>query len=95
MGSGGVEEQFYNSVVTADGAILANTLLDTDGAAPLYSGIFNGAESRIFEGLFVATLASEDQFNHLLGVGTADSQTAILGDLTNNSFRCPLAAWSR
>jgi hypothetical protein len=89
LGSGGAEEQFYNSVVTADGAALANTLLDTDGASPLYSGIFNGAESRIFEGLFVDTLASEDQVNQLLGVSTADSQTAILGDLTNNFFPLP------
>jgi hypothetical protein len=89
LGSGGAEEQFYNSVVAADGATAANTLLDTDGASPLYNGIFNGAESRIFEGLFVDTLASEDQVNQLLGVSTADSQTAILGDLTGNSFPLP------
>ena len=89
LGSGGAEEQFYNSVVAADGATLANTLLDTDGASPLYSGIFNGAESRIFEGLFVDTLASEDQVNQLLGVSTSDSQAAILADLTNNFFPLP------
>ncbi|HXO55304.1 MAG TPA: hypothetical protein VN866_02025, partial [Mycobacterium sp.] len=38
LGSGGAEEQFYNSVVAADGVTAANTLLDTDGASPLYSG---------------------------------------------------------
>jgi hypothetical protein len=89
LGSTGVEEQFYNSIVAADGATLANTLLDTDGASPVYSGIFNGAESRLFEGVFVDTLASEDQVNQLLGVSTADSQTAILGDLTGNFFPLP------
>ena len=89
LGSTGAEEQFYNSIVAADGATLANTLLDTDGASPVYSGIFNGAESRLFEGLFVDTLASEDQVNQLLGVSTADSQTAILADLTGNSFPLP------
>jgi hypothetical protein len=94
LGSTGAEEQFYTSVVTADGATTANTLLDTDGASPIYSGIFNGAESRLFEGLFVEglfveTLASEDQVNQLLGVTTTDSQAAILADLTSNYFPLP------
>jgi hypothetical protein len=89
LGSSGAEEQFYTSVVAADGATTANILLDTDGASPVYSGLFNGAESRLFEGLFVETLASEDQVNQLLGVSTPDSQAAILADLTGNYFPLP------
>jgi hypothetical protein len=90
LGSTGAEEQFYNSVVTAVGATEANILLDTNTADPVFSGIFNGAESRLFEGLFVDTLATEDQINQLLGVTTADSQAAILSDLTSNSFPLPV-----
>jgi hypothetical protein len=50
----------------------------------LFSGVFNGAESRAFEGLFINTLVSEDELNQLLGVTQGNSETAILADLLPN-----------
>jgi hypothetical protein len=84
LGSGGAEDQLYTALVNSVGATEAQTLLDTDGASPVYSGVFDGAESRAFEGLFINTLVSEDQLNQLLGVTQADSQAAILADLVDN-----------
>jgi hypothetical protein len=84
LGSTGAEEQLYQSLVTADGATEAQTLLDTDGASPVYSGVFNGAESRAFEGLFINGLVYEDQLNQALGVTELNSQTALLADLVDN-----------
>ena len=57
-------------------------LLDATGASPIYSGDFNGAESRVFEAGFLDTLAGEDKINQLLGVSETASQTAILADFT-------------
>jgi hypothetical protein len=79
LGPTGAEEQLYASLGSN-----ASTLLDTDGASPVYSGDFNGAESRLFEGVFLDTLASEDQLNQALGVSATDSETAILSDITTN-----------
>jgi ethanolamine utilization microcompartment shell protein EutS len=84
LGPSGAEEQLYNSLVTSVGATEAQTLLDTDGASPVFSGVFNGAESRAFEGLFLNTLASEDTLNQQLGIDVDTSQTAILNDITSN-----------
>lgn len=84
LGANGVEDQLYTSVQTALGTTDANLLLDTDGAMPVFSGVFNGAESRLSEALFIDGLASEDQLNQLLGVTQLASQTAILADLTEN-----------
>jgi hypothetical protein len=84
LGPSGAEEQMYTALVDSVGATEAQTLLDTDGASPVFSGVFNGAESRAFEGLFINTLVSEDQLNQLLGVTQADSESAILADLVDN-----------
>jgi hypothetical protein len=59
--------------------------LDTAGAMPAFAGDFNAAESRLFEGFFVDTLASEDQINQALGVSAADSQAELL-NVFNTDF---------
>ncbi len=61
----------------------ATTLLDATGASPVFSGDFNGAESRLFEGLYLDTLASEDQLTQALGITPAASEAAILADYTD------------
>ena len=43
-------------------------LLDATGASPIFSGDFNGAESRLSRRLFLDALAGEDELNQLLGV---------------------------
>lgn len=78
LGPTGAEEQLF----TALGPNAA-TLLDTNTASPAFSGDFNGAESRLFEGLYLDTLASEDQLNQLLGVTPGASEAAILADYTS------------
>jgi hypothetical protein len=84
LGTGGAEDQLYTSVATALGTTDANLLLDTGGAEPVFSGIFNGAESRFSEALFIDGLVSEDQVNQLFGVTESASQTALLADLVDN-----------
>lgn len=84
LGANGVEDQLYTSVQTALGTTEANLLLDTGGAEPVFSGVFNGAESRLSEGLFIDGLVSEDQLNQLLGITPSASETAILADLVDN-----------
>jgi hypothetical protein len=78
LGPGGAEQVLYNDLGSN-----APTLLDTDGASPAYSGDFNGAESRLFEGVYLDTLASEDELNQALGVSSSASETAILNDWTS------------
>jgi hypothetical protein len=80
LGPTGAEEQLFSAL----GANAAADL-DTAGAMPAFSGDFNGAESRLFEGLFVDTLASEDQINQALGVSAADSQAELL-NVFNTDF---------
>ena len=71
----------------------ATTLLDATGANPVFSGDFNGAESRFFEAGFLDTLAAEDHLNQLLGVTETASQTAILADfLTTGGPPIPTGA---
>jgi hypothetical protein len=83
LGPTGAEEVLYSDLSTALGASEATTLLDATGASPIYSGDFNGAESRLFEGVYLDTLASEDQLNQALGVSPDASETAILADWTS------------
>jgi hypothetical protein len=78
LGPTGAEEQLFAALGPN-----AATLLDTNTASPAFSGDFNGAESRLFEGLYLDTLASEDQLNQLLGVAPATSEAAILADYTS------------
>jgi hypothetical protein len=83
LGPTGAEEQLYSALATATSPSEATTLLDATGASPIFSGDFNGAESRLFEGLYLDTLASEDQLNQAVGIGTTASETAILHDWTS------------
>lgn len=83
LGSNGAEAELFNALSSSVGQGEATTLLDATGASPLYSGDFNGSESRLFEGLYLDTLASEDQLNQALGVSATDSETAILNDWTS------------
>jgi hypothetical protein len=84
LGPSGAEADLYNALVSSVGATEAQTLLDTGNASPLYSGVFNGAESRAFEALFINTLVSEDHLNQLLGVTATNSEDAILVDFESN-----------
>jgi hypothetical protein len=83
LGPTGAEEVLYNDLSTALGASDATTVLDATGASPIYSGDFNGAESRLFEGLFLNTLVGEDQINQSLGATATESETAILAEFTS------------
>jgi hypothetical protein len=83
LGPTGAEEVLYSDLATATSASEATTLLDATGASPIYSGDFNGAESRLFEGLFLDSLASQDELNQALGVSPDASETAILADYTS------------
>jgi hypothetical protein len=83
LGPTGAEATLYNDLSTLLGASQATTLLDATGASPIFSGEFNGAESRLFEGLYLDTLASEDQLNQALGITPTASETAILADYTS------------
>jgi hypothetical protein len=83
LGPTGAEEVLYNDLSTAIGASDATTLLDATGASPIFSGDFDGAESRLFSGLYLDTLAAEDSLNQALGVSATDSETAILADWTS------------
>jgi len=90
LGTNGAEEQLYGDLGgnTASSAPLAQALLDTDGANPVWSGDFNGADSRFIEGLFVSEIYSQDEANQLLGletVGGAD-QAAFANDILNTNF---------
>jgi hypothetical protein len=82
LGPTGAEEVLYSDLSTATSPSEATTLLDATGASPIYSGDFNGAESRLFEGLYLDTLAYEDQLNQALGITPTASETAILADYT-------------
>lgn len=83
LGPTGAEEQLFSALSTATSTSEATTLLDATGASPIFSGDFDGAESRLFEGLYLDTLASEDQLNQLLGISSTASETAILADYTS------------
>jgi hypothetical protein len=86
LGPTGAEEQLFNTLATAlsggtldnAGITAATTLLDATGASPIFSGDFDGAESRLFEGLFLNTLVGEDELNQALGESATASQTELL-----------------
>ncbi len=82
LGPTGAEEQLFSTLATATSTSEATTDLDATGASPIYSGDFNGAESRLFEGLFLNTLVGEDQLNQSLGATATESETAILAEFT-------------
>jgi hypothetical protein len=85
LGAGGAEQQLFDALSSTLGTSEATKLLDATGAVPIYSGDFNGAESRAFEALFLDGLVAEDQVNQLVGVTSSESQTALLG-IFNTDF---------
>jgi hypothetical protein len=89
LGPTGAEEQLFNALATATSTSEATTLLDATGASPIFSGDFNGAESRLFEGLFLDTLASEDSINQSLGATATESQTELNSILTTDFAPIP------
>jgi hypothetical protein len=89
LGPTGAEEQLFTTLSTALGATPATTLLDATGATPIFSGDFDGAESRLFEGLFLNTLVGEDEINQALGDTSTVSQTAIDNDFVTNFVPIP------
>jgi hypothetical protein len=92
LGVNGTEEQLYNALggnsTFPSSVHFAQAILDTDNANPVWSGDFNGAESRLIEGLFVGDIFAQDEANQLLGfetVGGADQQ-AFANDILNVEF---------
>ena len=83
LGPTGSEETLYNSFVTSIRCNRATISLTPTLPRPVFSGVFNGAESRFFEGAFLDTLAGEDQINQLFGISATDSETAILDIFTS------------
>jgi hypothetical protein len=92
LGPMGAEEQLFSTLSTSIGAPDATTLLDATGANPVFSGVFNGAESRGFEALFLEGLASEDQVNQALGVTATASQTELLSVFNTDFVPIPASA---
>jgi hypothetical protein len=92
LGPSGAEATLYNELSTAIGATDATTLLDATGANPIFSGDFNGAESRGFEALFLDGLASEDQLNQALGLSATESQTELLSVFNTDFVPIPASA---
>jgi hypothetical protein len=92
LGPTGAEEQLFNALSTSIGAPDATTLLDATGADPVFSGVFNGAESRGFEALFLEGLASEDQVNQALGATPLESQTELLSVFNTDFVPIPASA---
>jgi hypothetical protein len=92
LGPTGAEEQLFSTLSTSIGAPDATTLLDATGADPVFSGVFNGAESRGFEALFLEGLASEDQVNQALGATPLESQTELLSVFNTDFVPIPASA---
>jgi hypothetical protein len=92
LGPNGAEATLYNDLVTAFGATEATKLLDATGANPIFSGAFNGAESRGFEALFLNGLVGEDQLNQALGVTATASQTELLSVFNADFVPIPASA---
>lgn len=79
VGPTGAEETLSSDLTTAFGATDAAALLDNGG---VYTDNFNGAETGIFDGLYTDGLAFQDEVNQSLGSTDADSQAAIVTELT-------------
>jgi hypothetical protein len=100
LGPTGAEEQLFNTLATAlsggtldaTGTADATTLLDATGASPIFSGDFNGAESRLFEGLFLNGLVGEDQINQSLGATSTESETELLNVFNADFVPIPASA---
>ena len=93
LGPTGAEASLFDAVATATSTSEATTLLDATGADPIYSGVFNGAESRFFEGAFLDVLSGEDHINQLLGISSTASEGAILTEfLTTGGPSIPASA---
>jgi hypothetical protein len=89
FGTTGVEASLYDSFVTAFGADNANILLDTNTAEPLYSGVLNGAVSRLSDSLLYDTWAGESEINSLFGIDPSVSDAAILADINADFVPLP------
>jgi hypothetical protein len=95
LGTNGLEEQLYidlgggsNSPATQ---AFTQAILDTNTAQPPWSGDFNGAESRLTEGVFLLDIYGQDELNQALGietVGGAD-QTAFANDIATEYVPLP------
>jgi len=92
LGPTGAEEQLFSALSATFGAPTATTLLDATGANPIFSGAFNGAESRGFEALFLNGLVGEDQLNHALGISTLASQTELLSVFSTDFVPIPASS---
>jgi hypothetical protein len=92
LGPSGAEEQLFSALSTTLGAGPATTLLDATGATPIFSGDFDGSESRLFEGLFLNGLVGEDQVNQALGATPLESQTELLSVFTSDFVPIPASA---
>lgn len=92
LGPTGAEEQLFSALASATSTSEATTLLDATGATPIYSGDFNGAESRAFEALFLDGLVAQDQLNHLLGVTDTASQGELLSIFGTDFVPIPASA---
>jgi hypothetical protein len=92
LGPTGAEEQLSSALATATSTSEATTLLDATGANPIFSGDFNGAESRGFEALFLEGLATEDQVNQALGITSTTSQAELLSVFNNDFVPIPASA---
>lgn len=90
FGASGAEASLYNSFVDAFGATNAQILLDTNTAEPVFSGVLNGAVSRLSDSLLYDAWAGESEFNTLLGIDPSVSDAAILADI--NADFVPLPA---
>lgn len=89
LGPTGAEEQLFTALANATSTTEATTLLDATGAEPIYSGAFNGSESRAFEALFLDSLVAQDQVNQLVGVTDAASQGELLSIFTTDFVPIP------
>ncbi len=92
LGPTGAEEKLFTALASATSTSEATKLLDATGASPIYSGDFNGAESRLFEGVFLNGLVSEDQLNQLFGVSETASQTELLSVFNADFVPIPAGA---
>lgn len=89
FGPTGAEASLYNSFVDSFGATNAQILLDTNTAEPVYSGVLNGAVSRLSDSLLYDTWAGENSINALFGITPSVSETAILADINADFVPLP------
>jgi hypothetical protein len=83
FGPTGFEATLYSDVGTN-----ANLFLDTTSAA----GIFDGATSQYFDGVYADGLLGEDFLNQALGIGASTSEASLLTQLADDPFVATTAA---